>query len=118
MSGYREHSYDPMAYEQMGRPMRPYSKVQWTGVALVLAGLGIDAVFFAGEFGWMRKSFASPGLALAPLILGIALINSRRYPNTDPAPELASARKRWLLIVVALCFVIFGAAAAIQFSGV
>ena len=33
-----------------------------------------------------------------------------------PAPELAAARKRWLLVIVALCAAILGAAVAIQFS--
>ena len=25
MSGYREHSFDPNAYEQPGRPLKPYN---------------------------------------------------------------------------------------------
>ena len=45
------------------------------------------------------------------------MISSRRHPNVDLAPELAPARRRWLLITTALCAVILGAATIIAFSG-
>jgi hypothetical protein len=113
MSGYRETSFDPNSYPRYGKPLRPYNWVQWTGVALVLLGIGIDLVYFAGRLGWVR-AMNSPTYALAPLFLGISLVNSRREILDDPAPELAAARKRGLMIVTAICVVVLGAAAAID----
>ncbi|WP_309610254.1 hypothetical protein [Sphingomonas sp.] len=113
MSGYRQSGYDPNAYERMGRPTRPFNWVQWTGVAFGLAGLAIDAAYFAGRFGWMQPLFKSPTSVFMPFLLAIVLINSRREPLVDPAPELAAARGRWLLIVTIFCVVVLGGATVI-----
>ena len=51
MSGYREHSFDPNAYEQPGRPLQPYNWVQWTGVAIGVLGLAIIALGLLGRLG-------------------------------------------------------------------
>ena len=116
MSGYREHSYDPYAYERQGRPVWPYNWVQWTGVGSGLLGLALYGLYFAGRVGWVREMLDSPMIGFPFLMLGIVLISSRRQTIPDPAPELAAARRRWMLIVVALCTAILGAAVAIQFS--
>ena len=116
MSGYRESSYDPMANPRYGRPLRPYNWVQWTGVGLIVVGMAIDAIYFAGRFGWLSKNDA-PLLALPPIMVGAMLVNSRREEITDPAPELAAARKRWLIIVTILCVLILGAAAILDLAG-
>lgn len=118
MSGYRTSSYDPTHYERAGRPMRPFNWVQWTGVALFVVGMTLYLLVFAGRFGWMRPLIAetSPGFALN--MVGIVLINSRRQPAPDPAPELAAARKRSLRITGAVVTLVLGAAIAIAiFTG-
>ena len=118
MSGYRDTSgYEPYGQPAYGRPLKPYNMVQWTGVALVVVGLAIDAIYFAERLGWLPVKLGTPTLALVPLIVGVALINSRRDPAHDLAPDLAPARRRWLIIIVAVCAAILGLAAAIQFSG-
>jgi hypothetical protein len=115
---YRDTSnYDPYASPRYGRPLRPYNWVQWTGVALMLAGLALDALYFAGRLGWVRAPVNTPIYALPPLLLGVSLINSRREEVPDLAPELAGARKRWLLIIVVLCALIFGAAIILDSTG-
>ena len=118
MAGYREHSYDPNGdWGQQGRPLRPFNWVQWTGVAIEVVALGGLLAYVAGRVGiipdWIDGAF--PLIMLAPI--GSVLITSRRESAHDPAPDLAAARKRWLIIVVALCFAIFGAALAIEFTG-
>ena len=83
MSSYRDPVYDPNAWEQPGRPMRPFNWVQWTGVAFV--GLAIVAYFYAAAatFGWVPKLRFQPMMAGLPLLLiGLALVNSRREPGT------------------------------------
>jgi hypothetical protein len=117
MAGYREHSFDPSATTSYGRPLRPFNWVQWTGVAFAVASIAINVAFLAGEAGWIPKAIGSPAIATGPLLVGVALINSRREPITDPAPELAAARRKWLIITVAVCAAILGAATVIAFKG-
>ena len=118
MSGYRQHSFDPNAFEQPQPPLRPFNWVQWIGFVLVMIGLAINLLYFAGRFGWIPPLLESTSPALVLLIVGVVLINSRRQPGTDLAPELASARKRWLIIIIiGLCAAILGGAAAIELTG-
>ena len=118
MSGYRQSSFDPAAYSQAGRPMRPFNWVQWTGVAFEAAALTIYAIFIAGELGYVRPMIDNPVIAMAFLFPGIALINSRRYPPTDPVDVLQRDRNRRVLLITTLIIAIaIGAAAVIQFSG-
>ncbi len=118
MSGYRDSSnFDPYASPRYGRPLRPYNWVQWVGVALVLAGIALDLVYFAGRLGWLDRPMATPTYAIAPLMFGVVLVNSRREELPDLAPELAAQRKRWLITVTVICIVILGAAAAIDLLG-
>ncbi|MGN6154885.1 MAG: hypothetical protein ACTHN4_04020 [Sphingomicrobium sp.] len=116
MSGYREHSYDPNAYDRQGPPMRPFNWVQWTGVGFGLLGIALYGAYFAGRAGWIPAALDTPIVGFPFLMLGVVLVNSRRQTIADPAPELAAARKRWMLIIVVLCTAILGAAVAIQFS--
>lgn len=118
MSGYRTSSYEPdTSLGRGGAPMRPYNGAQKLGLAVMLVGLALDLAYFAGRIGWIRPPFGNPMLAIAFILPGILLINSRREPAVDPAPELAAARKRWLIITVAICTAILGAATVIAFSG-
>ena len=117
MSGYRDRqSFDPNSGGDYGRPMRPFNWVQWTGVAMGVAGIALYGVYFAGRVGWMAELLKTPMVGFPLLIVGASLVNSRREILDDPAPELAAARKRWLLITILICLVVFGAAIAIDFS--
>ena len=118
MSGYREHGFDPGAYERQGPPMRPYNWMQWTGIGFGLLGVAFYLAYFAGRAGWMPQLLHSPMVGFPMLILGVILVSSRRGTIPDPAPELAGARRRWMLIVATLCTAIFGAALIVQFKGV
>lgn len=117
MTGYREHSFDPYGSPNYGRPLRPFNWVQWTGVGFELVGVATYVAFIFGAFGWTRQLFSTPAFGMAPLFLGISLINSRREERTDPAPELAAARRKWLAIVVAVCAVILGIATIFAMKG-
>jgi len=116
---YRDTSnYEPFGTMNSGRPLRPFNWVQWAGVGFGLFGLLIAAWHFAVELGWLDRLLQ---VGIAPAIfnlgLGAILINSRREGSTDPAPELAAARKRWLLITLAICAAVLGAAAFFEFKG-
>jgi hypothetical protein len=117
VTGYRESSYEPKAYARPGPALRPFNWVQWTGVLCVAAGVALDIGYFASRLGWIRPLLEGPALAIIPIFIGIGLVNSRRQAVTDPAPELAADRRRWLLIVTVICTVILGAAIAIDFLG-
>jgi ethanolamine transporter EutH len=115
---YRDTSnYEPFGVENSRRPQRPFNKVQWTGVALAMIGIAIDLAYFANQLGWVRAPWSNPTLAVGPLILGVTLVNSRREPAHDLAPELAAARRRWLIIFTIVIVAVLGAATIIQFTG-
>lgn len=119
MTGYREHSnYELFGAPDYGRrPIRPFNWVQWTGVALAALGIAIDFAYLASRLAWIARA-PSPIVAVGPLILGVTLVNSRRHPaDIDIAPELAAARRRWLLIVAAVCITVLGAATIIDLAG-
>ena len=117
MSGYRQSGHDPDFTHRMGQPLRPYNGWQWLGVVFAIAGLAIALVYFAERLGWIPTLIDSTAPVLGLVLAGVVLINSRRQPATDPAPELAAARKRWLVIIVAVCAAILGLAIAIDFLG-
>ena len=48
---------------------------------------------------------------------GIFLINSRRHPYVDEAPEQQARNRRMLLITIAICTAVLGAALVIEFTG-
>lgn len=117
MTGYRESSYEPKAYARPGPARRPFNWVQWAGAICLVIGIALDVGYFAGRLGWIRPFLDGPALAIAAMFVGILLVNSRRERVPDPAPELAADRRRWLIIVTAICTVILGAAIAIDFLG-
>ena len=118
MSGYRDTSgYDPNASPRYGKPLRPYNWVQWTGVAFAVLGIAGYLVYAACRLGWLPLDWTDPGPIIALPLMGVALINSRREEVYDPAPELAAERKRMLLIVAAICFVVLGIATIFALKG-
>ncbi|MFL6727311.1 MAG: hypothetical protein ACJ8FS_12485 [Sphingomicrobium sp.] len=116
MTGYRDRSsFDP--YGAASRPARPFNAVQWLGAALLAASVALNVAFLAGEAGWLPKWNATPALATDPMIFGVLLMNSRREPSTDLAPELRPARRRWMLGTIAIVGIILTVAAIIDLSG-
>jgi hypothetical protein len=115
MSGYREHNFDPYAYEQPGRPLRPFNWVQWTGVVFEGLGLGLFLAHLAGQIGWIAPFFGT-GFGFAAMIVGFALINSRREPASQVGSEQLAKNRRVLLITTLVCALLLGAALVIEFS--
>lgn len=118
MSGYRQHSFDPMAGNDLGRPIRPYNTVQWFGVVLQLLSLCVYGYHFAAKADWVADpGFETIMFGLPLLIVGMVLVYSRREDEHDLAPELAAARRRWLIIITVLCVALIAVAAAIELLG-
>ena len=115
MSGYREHSFDPNAYEQPGQPLKPYNWVQWTGVAFEVIGVGLFLAYVAGKIGWIDPVIGS-GTGFVPMMIGIMLVNSRREPSSLVTPEQQARNKRTLIIMVVAAAVL-GTATIIEFQG-
>ena len=118
MTGYRQSSFDPNAYEQPGRPLRPFNAFQWLGV--VIAGLGLlpFVMQVAGRLGWIPEWFgdiSSSGGVL--MLIGALFISSRREPGTQVGSEQLEKNRRILLITVAILAAVLGAALVIEFSG-
>ena len=116
MSGYREHSFDPHAYERPGRPLRPFNWVQWTGVGFMCAAVVLLLAVFASAAGLISPAFEhNAGLALVLSVVGTTLVNSRREPGTEVGSEQLAKNRRVLLITVAVVAAILGAATVIEF---
>ena len=116
MASYREHNFDPNAYEQPGPPVRAFNWVQWAGVALEVIGLGLFLVHLAGKIGWIDPLVGS-GVGLVPMIVGVLLINSRRMPSELVTPEQQERNTRTLIITVVAGAAIFGAVTLIELTG-
>jgi hypothetical protein len=117
MSGYRQHSFDPEAYQAQGRPLRPFNYVQWTGVALAVLILAATAIHTAGLLGWIRPVIGNPSPMIGLMVVAVVFINSRREPSTLVGSEQLRKNRRWLLITTLICVAALGAAALIDFIG-
>jgi hypothetical protein len=117
MTGYRQSSFDPDAYEQPGAPLRPFNRVQWAGFALAMAGLAINLVYLAGFFGLIRPLLDGISPAVALILVGVVLINSRRAPGTLVGAEQRGRNRKLLVVTLAVCAVILAAALAIDSLG-
>ena len=118
MSGYRAHGFDPNDYELPGKPLKPYNWVQWTGVAIVSAGLVATALDVAGRLGWIPLWIDGPSsTTFVPLLIGVALINSRREPGTPVTGEQRARNRKTLIVTAAICAAVLGAVTVIEFSG-
>jgi hypothetical protein len=120
VSAYRQSSFDPNAYERPGPPLKPFNWVQWSGVAVMIAGGALLLASLLGLIGWVpqwMKEFSPAPIML--MVIGMFLINSRRHPGTEiVGSEQLAQNRRVLLITVAICAAILGAALVIEFSGV
>ena len=114
MTSYRRHSYDPNVFEQPGRPLRPLNWVQWTGVAMEVIGLCLFLSHLAGKLGWIAP-VGGFQFGFVPMILGAILVNSRREPGTLVGSEQLARNRRVLLITVAICAAVLGAALVFEF---
>ena len=114
MSGYRQHSFDPNAYEQPGRPLRPFNWVQWAGVAIGGVGLVLTTLQVAGQLGWIPQWLDDSPPLFVLLLLGVVLVNSRREPGNLVTEEQQARNKRLLIITAIICAAVLGAAAILQ----
>ena len=99
MSGYRQHSYDPNAGFEEPRPLKPYDKWQWLGVAAIgfAALLMLADLFFEFADNWMRLPVLdwSSGAFVVLCIGGLLIMKYRREPTEDdPNPERSERRRR------------------------
>ena len=118
MTGYREHSFDPNAFEQPGPPLKPYNWVQWTGVAIVSVGAVLVTLDVLARIGWTPRWIGDPSPApFMLLIVGTLLVNSRRAPGVQVGSEQLAKNRRTLIITAVICAVILGAALIIELSG-
>ena len=115
MTGYREHSFDPNAFEQPGPPLKPYNWVQWTGVAIGCVGAALITLNLLGRTGLIPQWVDSSPAPFMLLVVGMLLVNSRRAPGVQVGSEQLAKNRRTLLITVAICAVIIGAALVIEF---
>ena len=117
MSGYRQHSFDPEAYQAHGRPLRPFNYVQWIGVALAVLILAVNALYAASLLGWIRPVIGNPSPMFGLMVVAALLINSRREPATLVGSEQLRKNRHWLLVTTLICVAILGAAALIEYIG-
>ena len=117
MTGYREHSFDPNAYEQPGPPLKPYNMVQWTGVAIATVGAALITLDLLARTGLLPRWVDASPAPFMLLVIGMLFVNSRRAPGTLVGSEQLAKNRRVLLITVAICAAVLGAALVIEFSG-
>jgi hypothetical protein len=117
MTGYRQSSFDPNAFEQPGPPLKPYNWVQWTGIGFAAVGVAIILLEWAGKLGLIPRWIDDAGFAPVSLMLiGMVLINSRRAPSTQAGSEQLANNRRILILTVAICAVVLGATLVIEFT--
>jgi hypothetical protein len=91
--------------DSLTKPRR--TGMQTTGIVLIVIGLAIELYYFAGNFGWTRKTLDSPGLGLCLMFLGMALGRTRKQIYT---PEQIAKQRRiavWMVIVLTIITVAF-----------
>ena len=118
MTGYRQSSFDPNAYEQPGPVIRPFNAFQWLGVVIASLGVLLFLAQLGGRFGLIPDWFGDVSTSAVMLTLvGSLFINSRRERGTQVGSEQLARNRRVLLITVAILAAILGAALVIQFTG-
>jgi hypothetical protein len=116
VSGYRESSFDPSAGGDYGPPLRPFNRVQWTGVGFIAFGVGLMLAAVAGTLGLFARRAGADMLPMGTTFaaLGTVLINSRRSPASLSAD---TRRRRTVIFAVALAVGAITAGAIIYFKG-
>ena len=118
MTGYRQSSFDPNAYEQPGAPLRPFNAFQWLGVVIASLGVLLFLVQVAGRFGWLPDWFGDVSSSAVMLtLIGTLFINSRRERGTQVGTEQLEKNRRVLLVTVAILAAVLGATLVIIFAG-
>ena len=110
MTRYQQGSFDPNGVDNPA-PLRPFTAVQWIGLAILVLGALALLVYILGRTGMIPKVIDDP-IPLASLMpLGAVLMNARR--QTAPCnPEVLRRRR---IIIVILALVIAVAAAVLAF---
>ena len=119
-AGYRENDVEHSAGFGQGRPMRPmrpFNWVQWCGVVCLCLAVAVDGLYFAGRLGWARPVLKSPTAVFGFVMCAMFMINSRREPAVDLAPELAPARRRWMMMIVTGVSILLVLATLLTFLG-
>ena len=105
MGGYREASFHPSTGgPEYGRPLRPFNKWQWTGIAFMALGVGVMLSVFAARLGWIRQTGDLLPLGSTLCIFGGLLVGSRREVLSPE--ESASHQRRALIGALAICAVV------------
>ena len=114
MTSYREHSFDPNAWEPQGPPARPYKGWQWAGVVLGAIAVTVFLADVAGRLGWVPRFLGDDSTSVVVLCgcMATLLVSSRRAPVTPEYRETMKRRQR-IVAVVALIAAILGAAVVI-----
>lgn len=109
MTGYREHAFDPNGVDNRP-PLRPFTAVQWTGLAFLVFGALAIAVSILGRMRVIPRILddAVPFVSLMPI--GAALMNSRR--RTAACDTGALKRRRNAVMILALAVAVGAAAIA------
>jgi hypothetical protein len=84
---YRHSSYEPLAAEVPGRPLRPYNMAQWLGVVMTAAGLALGHAHIAARLGWLPSLLDSAAIPFWLVILGSFLVGCRREPGRLQTPS-------------------------------
>ena len=119
MAGYRQHSFDPNAYDAPGPLIRPFNWAQWTGVGFVVIGFALVTLYLLAKMGvgpaWAGKPSIAPFMLM---MIGTTIVNSRRHPGAPIDDEQRARNRKLLLITVLVCAIILGTVAAIELGGV
>jgi hypothetical protein len=111
MTNYREHSFDLDGGAGSRPPLRPFTAVQWIGLAFLVIGALAIAVSILGRMRVIPSIFDDDIPFVSVMPLGAVLMNARR--RTAPCdPEVLKRRR---IIVVILALVVFVAAAVLAF---
>ena len=117
MTGYRQHSYDPNAWEEPAPPARPFNWVQWTGVGFAVLGGLFWAAYVLARIGIIPQVVDSALPFIMMTCIGAVLVNSRRQPAREITSAVAAKRRRWLAIAAILFAILVAAAAFIDIQG-
>jgi hypothetical protein len=110
MTGYREHSFDPDG--GLGRPpLRPFTPIQWIGLAFLVIGALAIAVSILGRMRVIPRIFDDDIPFVSVMPLGAVLMGSRR--ERRPCDPEALRRRRLIAVSLAVALAVLVAVLAI-----